>query len=428
MRDGSPTLANVRPPISESLPLLGGLLGVMLLAVFLAAAEASLLRVSRVRAVVSAEEGDRRAIRLVRLLDDLPEVVNTVLLVVLLAQIAAATIAGIVAERHFGNAGVTIASIALTLIMFVYAEAIPKTVAVRNPFLVARLVAGPVALLRRLLRPLVRLLVAFADLQAPGKGIAAPPGVTEAELRRLAAEAAEAGHIADTDLELIERAFAAGDEQVAAIMVPRTAVVSLGVDTPTRVALDVAVGHGHRRLPVVRGDLDDVVGVVRLRDLAQAVADGADVALHDLARPVLVVPETRRVIDVLRDMQGARRNLAVVVDEHGGTAGIVTVEDAVEELVGSIAEPDRGAQTRPRIRRVAEGRWIVDGRADVDDLAEELGVDLPAGGWHTAAGLILGSVGRIPSAGEVVHVAGHTFRVAAATRRRVVRITVERDR
>jgi CBS domain containing-hemolysin-like protein len=418
----------VRPPISDSVPLLIALVAVMLLAVFLAGAEASLLRVSRVRALVLAEEGDRRAARVVRLLADLPAVVNTVLLVVLLAQIAAATIAGIVAERHFGNAGVTVASIALTLVMFVYAEAIPKTVAVRNPILVARLVAAPVAVLTAALRPLVGLLVAFADLQAPGKGIAAPPGVTEAELRRLAAEAAESGHIADTDLELIERAFAAGDEQVAAVMVPRPAVVSLRAGTPTRTALDVAITHGHRRIPVVAGDLDDVVGVVRLRDLAQAVADGLDVSLEDLARPVLVVPETRRVIDVLRDMQGARRTLAVVVDEHGGTAGIVTVEDVVEELVGSIAEPDRGADVRPRIRAVGAGRWIVDGGADVDDLAAELGVDLPAGDWHTAAGLVLALAGRIPRTGDTVRAAGYTFRVAAATKRRVVRISVERDR
>jgi len=415
----------VRPPISDSLPLLALLGGIMVIAVVLAAAEASLLRVTRVRAVVLADEGDRRAARVVGLLDDLPAVVNTVLLVVLLAQIGAATVAGVVAERHFGNAGVTVASIALTLVMFVYAEAIPKTVAVRNPILVARWVAAPVAGLTWVLRPVIRLLVAFADLQAPGKGIAAPSGVTEPELRRLAAEAVEAGHIAETDFELIERAFTAGDEPVAAVMVPRPDVVSLQADTTPRAALDVALTHGHRRLPVVRGDLDDVVGVVRLRDLAKAVANGQDRSLHDMATPVMAVPETRRVIDLLRDMQQAGRNLAIVVDEHGGTAGIVTIEDAVEELVGSIAEPDRGARVRPRLRSVGEGRWLVDGGLDVDDLADEIGVELPQGDWHTVAGLVLALAGRIPRVGDEVAVAGHTFRVVAATRRRIVRIAVE---
>jgi CBS domain containing-hemolysin-like protein len=413
----------VRPPLSDSIPLFAALVALILIAIVLAAAEAALLRVSRVRAAVLAEDGDRRAARVLRLVEDLPQVMNAVLLVVLLVQIGAATIAGVIAERHFGNLGVTIASVVLTLVMFVYAEAIPKTVAVRNPIGVARQVAAPVALLARLLRPLVRVLVAFADLQAPGRGLASPE-VTEAELRRLAVEAADAGEIAPSDLELMERAFAAGDELTAAIMVPRPDVVGLSAETGLREALEVAVAQGHRRLPVFRGDLDDVLGVVYLRDLARAVADSDDVTLEDLVRPVVAVPETRRVVDLLSDLQKARRTIAVVIDEHGGTAGIATIEDVVEEIVGTISEPDRG-QVRSRIRRVSEIRWVADGSADVDDLAAELGVDLPEGDWHTVAGLVLAFAGRIPEVGDEYDISGHTVRVLAADRRRVRRVSVE---
>ncbi len=420
----SPTLAGVRPPLSDSTGLLVALVVLILVAVVLAAAEAALLRVSRVRVAVLADEGDRRAARVLRLVEDLPRVMNAVLLVVLLVQIGAATIAGVVAERHFGNLGVTLASVVLTLVMFVYTESIPKTVAVRNPIAVARLVAAPVAAITLALRPIVAVLVAFADLQAPGKGLANRPEVTEAELRRLAVEAADAGEIAPSDLELMERAFAAGDEIVAAIMVPRPYVVALSVETPLRDALEVAIAQGHRRLPVYRGDLDDVLGVVRLRDLARAVADEHDVTLVDLLRPAAAVPETRRVVDLLRDLQEARHTIAVVIDEHGGTAGIATVEDVVEELVGTISEPDRGL-LRPRIRRVSDTRWVVDGAADVDDLAEELGVDLPEGDWHTVAGLVLAFAGRIPEVGDEYVISGHTVRVLAADRRRVRRVSVE---
>jgi len=420
----SPTLAGVRPPLSDSTGLLVALVVLILVAVVLAAAEAALLRVSRVRVAVLADEGDRRAARVLRLVEDLPRVMNAVLLVVLLVQIGAATIAGVVAERHFGNLGVTLASVVLTLVMFVYTESIPKTVAVRNPIAVARLVAAPVAAITLALRPIVAVLVAFADLQAPGKGLANRPEVTEAELRRLAVEAADAGEIAPSDLELMERAFAAGDEIVAAIMVPRPDVVALSVETPLRDALEVAIAQGHRRLPVYRGDLDDVLGVVRLRDLARAVADEHDVTLVDLLRPAAAVPETRRVVDLLRDLQEARHTIAVVIDEHGGTAGIATVEDVVEELVGTISEPDRGL-LRPRIRRVSDTRWVVDGAADVDDLAEELGVDLPEGDWHTVAGLVLAFAGRIPEVGDEYVISGHTVRVLAADRRRVRRVSVE---
>jgi CBS domain containing-hemolysin-like protein len=407
--------------MAESVPLLVALGVVFAAAVVLAAAEASLLRVSRVSAAVRAEEGDRAAARVLRLVDDLPLVMNTILLVVLLAQIGAATIAGYVAERHFGNAGVTVASVGLTLVMFVYAEAIPKTVAVRHPLRVARAVSVPMAVLSTVLRPIIRVLLAFADLQAPGKGIPPPHGVTEAELRRLALEAAEAGHIGMSDLEMIERAFAAGDEPVGAVLVPRIDVVAVDAAAALGDALDLALRHGHRRLPVIRKDLDDVVGVVRLRDLAAAVAAGTDTTPLELSEPALVVPEQRRVMDVLRDLQRQPGTLAVVVDEHGGTAGIVTIEDVVAEIVGETREPGRP----PDISRTGPGRWLVAGSADVDDLADALGADLPEGDWHTAAGLVLGLTGRIPAAGDELTVAGHRFRVTAATGRRITTIEVE---
>ncbi|HSR15214.1 MAG TPA: CNNM domain-containing protein, partial [Gemmatimonadales bacterium] len=197
----------MRPGFSESLPLIVLLAVLIVAAVFLAAAEAALLRVRRSRVVVLADQGDRAARRVLALIDDLARVMNTVLLIVLLTQIGAATVTGFLAERHFGSTGITLASVILTFVMFVYAEAIPKTVAVRHPVRVARLMVVPIGLLVWVLRPFVTVLLKFADLQAPGRGIAAPVGVTEAELRHLAAEARAAGQIAQSDLELIERAF-----------------------------------------------------------------------------------------------------------------------------------------------------------------------------------------------------------------------------
>jgi len=412
----------MRPPFSASNPQHCTLFGLVLLAAFFAAAETALLRVSRVRLEVAAERGDRSAARLLRLLHDLPRVLNAVLLAMLLVQVAAATIAGVVAERHFGNTGVTIASVLLTVVMFVYTEAIPKTVAVRHPVLIARLVALPVAALAFLTRPLVSVLLFLADLQAPGKGIPSSTTVTEAELRRLAAEAAAAGEIATADLDLIERSFSIGDTPVAAITVPRPDVVALPLDTPLGEALDRALRSGHRRLPVYRGDLDGISGVVRLRDLAAAVSAGWPSTLAELAQPVLTVAETRKVRDMLRDMQASGLHLAVVIDEHGGTTGIVTVEDAVEELVGEIG--DAGAP-RPRpVRPLGPGRWTVDASADVPELEKALGASLPQGRWRTVAGLVIGAAGHLPRVGESVAVPGFAFRVTAATRRRVVRVEV----
>jgi len=410
----------MRPPFSESLPLLGVLAGLVVLAAFLAAAETALVRIPRVRLEVAAEKGDRPAARVLRLVHDLPRVLNAVLLTVLLVQVGAATIAGVVAERHFGNTGVTIASVLLTVVMFIYTEAIPKTVAVRHPLAIARLVAIPVAALAFATRPLVAVLLFVADLQAPGKGIASSSTVTEAELRRLAADAAAAGEIAPADLDLIERSFSIGDTPVGAITVPRPAVVALPLGTPLAEALDRALRSGHRRLPVYQGDLDGICGVVRLRDLAAAVSAGWPSTLAELQQPVITVAETRKVRDVLRDMQASGHHLAAVIDEHGGTTGIVTVEDAVEELVGDIGEAGRPRRVRP----LAPGRWAVDASADVPELEQALGASFPDGRWRTVAGLVISAAGHLPRVGETVTVAGFTFRVTAATRRRVVRVEV----
>ncbi|MEX1207612.1 MAG: hemolysin family protein [Acidimicrobiia bacterium] len=404
------------PPFAESLPLFILLGALIVIAVFLAATEAALLRVSPVRARVLADEGDKRAARVVALVDDLPRVLNSVLLVVLLTQIGAATVAGVIADRHFGSLGVTLASIGLTFVMFVYTEAIPKTIAVRRPLYVARIVAGPIQLLIRPMGPVVSALIWFADLQAPGRGVTTSASVTEAELRRMAADAQEAGEIETSDFELIERAFRVGDATIAEVVVPRTEVVAVAATEPMASALDIALESGHRRLPVYETNIDEITGVVRLRDLAAAVADGIGGSIASLQQAPLFIPETRRVVDVLRDMQKQGNTIAVVVDEHGGTAGIVTVEDIVEELVGAIADSE-GAM--PEIRAIGPGRWVVRGSADIDDLELALGTKLPRGDYHTVAGLILAATGRIPHAGEELTVGDHHLRVAEASRRRV---------
>lgn len=410
--------------MAEDFPLV--LLFVVLLgtAVYLGAAEAALLRVRRVAVEVLADEGDVRATRLLRLIEDLPRVMNTVLLTVLLVQIGAATVVGLLAERWFGSVGATVGSVLLTLVMFVYAEAIPKTYAVRHPLPVAKSVTPFVGLLRGGLRPIVSILIWFADLQAPGQGIAGTAGITEEELRRLAAQAAQSGEIADTDLELMERAFRVGDQRVDEILVPRTDVVSVSIDTPVHEALDIAIAAGHRRLPVHSGNPDDLSGVVRLRDLARHVVESPDAPVGELAREVLVVPESKRVLELLREMQRSGRHFAIAVDEHGGTAGIVTIEDVVEVLVGEVA--DEGEESLVAIDEISPGRWRIDARTPVSELEAALAIELPSGDWKTVAGLVLGLMGHIPRAGEITEVAGYRLTITAATRHRVREVELER--
>ncbi len=402
--------------------LIAALVILIAAAAILGAAEAALLRVQRVRLEVAAESGDHRSEIMVELLDDLPRVLNTVLLVVLLVQIGAATIAGALAASLFGSIGVTIASIVLTFVLFVYSEAIPKTFAVRHPESVARATAPLLRALSIVLKPLVSLLVGFADLQAPGTGIVSPTAPTEEELLRLAADAVALGTIDESDHVLIDRAFELGDQRVDDVFVPRLDVVAIPATASVREALDIAIGNGHRRIPVYSDDIDSVVGVVRLRDLAKAALEDADTLVSSVAKEPLIVPESRKVIELLGDMQARDNHFAVVVDEFGGTAGIVTIEDIVGRLIMSFADQDEPSASG--IERIDPVTWLAPGTADTDDVERAIGIAVPRGEWTTIAGLVIALAGHFPMPGESVETDDLEFTVIEASTHRILRVQI----
>jgi len=389
-----------------------------LIAVVLAAAETALVRVSRVRIAARAEDGDRRAARTLRLLDDLSHVLNTILLVVLLVQIGAATVTGILADRWFGSGGVTIASIVLTIFLFVYSEAIPKTYAYRSAARVVMALAYPVGWLTTLLRPLISMLVKFADLHAPGRGIATTPTVTERELRSLAAAAANEGEITDADLELIEGAFRLGDRVAEEVMVPRVDMIAVSASMTAKEALEVALSSGHRRLPVYDGTIDNIIGIVRQRSLVAS----PDRIVGELAYPPLLVAEPKRVLELLSEMQTGGTHVAIVIDEHGGTAGMITIENIVEELFGVVSE--EGAISAPMLHRIGDRRWIVDGRMLTEDLEEAIDVRLPEGDWTTVAGMVMGLAGDLPRVDSELAAGDIAVKVTDVTGRRIRRLEV----
>jgi putative hemolysin len=410
--------------INRDGPLIGLLVLFFILAVVLAAAEMALARVSDLRVRMMAEEGHRRARRLVALLATLPRVINAILLAVLVVQIGAATLTGLLAERWFSNLGIVIASAVLTIVLFVYTEAIPKTYAFRHPTAVALALTYPVALLEFLLRPIVKGLVWFADLHAPGKGVSMAPTITERELLSLAADAEQEGEITAIDRHLIERAFRLGDRTAEEVMVPRTDLVAIPAEETVDDAVALALRAGHRRLIVYEDDLDHILGVVYLRDLVRAAGDLPSPLVKTLTQPVLVISEWKRVVELLRDMQAKGTHLAVVVDEFGGTAGIVTIEDIAEELLGAVA--DEGHVSPSMITRLSPGHWSVDGALLVDELGALIGVDLPEGEWVTVAGLVMGLAGEVPKAGDQVEAGGFQFRVDLIEQRRIRRVDVRR--
>ena len=407
---------------SADTPLILLLLALLIFSIFIAAAEASFLRVPAMRVRARAAQGSRRALQLESMIDRMPNVLNAILLAALLSQIGAATVAGILAVRWFGESlGPTIASVALTMVMFIYAEAIPKTYAVRHADRVALLTVIPLAVVERILRPLVSVLVWVADIQMPGKGVEGSPTVTEDELRMLASAAATEGEITSEDAALIERAFRVGDREADDVMVPRTDIVAVRSTSTVAEALEIAIESGHRRIPVYRDSLENITGMIRLRDLVGIPENRRnDVEAGSLAEPPLVVPESKRVLALLQEMQHTGTHLAVVVDEYGGTAGLVTVEDIVEELLGSISHDPVSAE----IAEVAPGQWVIAGGLPVEDLGRLMHRRMRDDDWNTAAGLVLAELGRIPRLGDEIVVEGHRLKVIGMRSRRITRIEV----
>ncbi len=410
--------------LQADLPLLVVLLALLVFSIFIAAAEASFLRVPAVRVRAMAAQGSLRARRLEEMTSRMSNVLNAILLAALLSQIAAATVAGILAIRWFDERiGPTIASIGLTVIMYIYAEAIPKTYAVRNADRVALLTAIPLAIVERILRPVVSILVWIADLQMPGKGVEGSPTVTEDELRMLATAAATEGEITDEDAALIDRAFRVGDREADDVMVPRTDIVAVESTMTLDEAVDIAIESGHRRLPVYVDNRENMTGVVGLRDMiAVPVERRGMVEVGSLAEELLVVPQSKRVLDLLQEMQQTTTHLAIVVDEYGGTAGLVTVEDIVEEVLGSISV----TPVSEEISRVDSDTWVIDGTVPVEDLGELMNQDLEDDDWNTAAGLIMAELGRVPRLGDQITYEGHTLKVIGLRGRRITRIEVRR--
>lgn len=314
-------------------------------AAMLAAVEVSLVRVRRVQVIAEAEDRPLRRRQLLALIDELAITLNAVLLLALLCQVGAATIAGYWAQRVFGDPAVSVSSVVVTLLLFVYAEAIPKTAAVASPLSVALRFAPLVRVLARLLRWPVRGVARFADLQAPG-ATTISTALSERELLASAAEAAREGHIDEKDASLIERSLAFGDTTASSIMVAREAIVSVPATASVADALGTALVAGHRRLVVIGADLDQIEGMVRLRDLAAVAQSDPSASVSTLATETLECSPLEPIGSLLTAMQAATRPIAIVRARDGGTAGMVTIEDIVEELVGEIsADPQASSPT-----------------------------------------------------------------------------------
>lgn len=321
--------------------------------------------------------------------------------------------------------------IALTIVVFfhmVIGEMAPKNVAIAEPEKSALWLAIPLRIYANLFRPFIRGLNAIANVGTRLFGVEPQEERTEVhtagELRAMIADSAREGMVDAFEHRLLSGAIGFGTRDAASIMVPRTEMVAVPSTVTPEDLETLVLETGHSRFPVYAGDLDNVVGFVHVKDLLKMPAGGRGEPLdRKWIRQMLVVPESLRLHPLLVNMRRERHQFALVVDEHGGTAGIVTLEDLLEELVGEIR--DEYDFTEAGVEQLSDKRFLVPGSYPIYEAEERLGVDLPPGEYETVAGFIMDRLGRIPKRRDVVEHDGWRLRVRAMHRRRVVQVLIE---
>ncbi len=393
------------------------------LAVALTTIEAALSAFSRARALELAHEQRPGAIRLLRLLDDAAHHLNALLVVRLLTETSTVVLTTAMVLDVLGPGQWTSVLTAIGLmflVLFVVLGVGPRTIGRQHSEAISLASAGVVLAMGRVLGPLPKLLIMIGNAITPGKGFSEGPFSSEAELREMV-DLAEASRVIESgESKMIHSVFELGDTYVREVMVPRTDVVYIERTKTLRQAMSLFLRSGFSRIPVVGEDLDDIVGFAYLKDISKRVFDrqAAQTTEHveSMMRPVFHVPDSKPVDDLLREMQAQRRHIAVVVDEYGGTAGIVTIEDILEEIVGEIT--DEFDAEEESVEELEDGSRRVPARFPVDDLDEIVGVSIEDDEVDSVGGLMAKYLGKVPIPGSTVEVSGLRFTAEEAKGRR----------
>jgi putative hemolysin len=401
---------------------------------FFVAAEYALVTARRSRLLELARDGSRRAKIALRIMDDPVRFIGTVQLGITAFSIALGAVGEPLLEHFFAPVVATTVAFVLSFALVTYlhvtlGELVPKAVALTKNESTALWVALPVEAFYVVTYPLVWFLQESANAFTRIFGIQpAPAGViaaNEDDIRMMVAAAEDTGAIEEQEEEMLYKVFDFADKEVHEVMVPRPEVVALSIDLPSHEALAAVIDSPYTRYPVYRGSLDDVEGILHVRDLFKALYDEGieNVDIGALVRPAYMVPETKDLAAMLAEFRRANQHMALVVDEYGSFQGIVTLEDLLEEIVGEIEDeydlPDES------VERVDENRIRVDGTFPIDDFNEQFEQELPQDDYHTVAGFVFGALGRAPETGDEVLWNGLRFHVLDVDGPRIERLEVE---
>ena len=397
-------------------------------AAFFAASEAAIVSMNRIRARALLEKNVRGAARLNGMVEHRNQTLTSVLIgstFVLLAADSVATYVFLIAGIPHAALWSTIV---MTVVILLVGEILPKTLAVSAGDRTALRLAPFLSVVTRVLSPLTALFLTITDAVVrlfggqPHRG----PYVTEEDIKSIVNVGVEQNVLEEQERELIHSIIEFGDTIVREVMTPRTEMVAVAVSGSPRRALDLVIAEGYSKLPVYDETIDNIIGVVHDRELLIALANGtiATTSLRSLMRPVTHVPENKRISELLREMQRGKYSLAIVLDEYGGTAGLVTMEDLLEEIVGEIRDEHDEGEEEP-IVRLDEHEWIVESGSNIEDVNAALGITLPHEEFETIGGYTVGLFGRLPREGEEIDAGdGVHIRVERTRGRRILTVRV----
>jgi CBS domain containing-hemolysin-like protein len=397
------------------------LLGVLAAGAF-GCADAALGTLSVARVEELARQGRPGARMLATVVADRPRHINLLLLLRLTCELTATVLVTAVCLRDLspGWLAVLVASVSMVVVSYVLIGVGPRTVGRQHPYAVGLIAAGPVRVLGVVLGPLSRLLIMIGNMITPGRGFRYGPFSSEVELRELVDLAGERGVVDEGEREMIHSVFELGDTIAREVMVPRTEIVWIERTKSVRQALALSLRTGFTRLPVVDESVDDVVGVVNLKDLVRCTLDADDTngrTVGELMGTASFIPDTKRLDELLKELQRDRIHLVIVIDEYGGTAGLVTIEDILEEIVGEITD-ESDTDDRPPIEHLDDGTIRVSSRLTTEDLGELFDVELDDDDVETVGGLLAQRLGRVPLPGAEAEIAGLRLRAEGGKDRR----------
>jgi len=401
---------------------------------FFVAAEYALVTARRTRIIELLHQGNKRARAVLKITSDPPQFIAAMQLGVTLTSLGIGALGEHALSKAFDTwiataLAVLLAYLILTFFHVVIGELVPKGVALGHAEGTALWVSAPVRAFFTVFAPLVWVLRKATDIVLRVLGLESPGAerepLSEAELRMLLSRSSQEGEIEHDEQQMIDKVFVFGDKEVADVMVPRPEVVAVSVTLPIEEALKSVLESPYTRYPVYRESIDDVMGVLHVRDLFTAVYDRgiAEVRIEEIVRPPYIVPETKDLQALLHEFRQTSTHFAIVVDEYGGMAGICTLEDLLEEIVGEIEDEFDIAEEQ--IEQVDEDTYRIDGMFPIDEFNSRFGTDLPDDDFHTLGGFVFGQLGRAPEPGDDVSYDGLRFDVLEVEGNRIEKLAVE---